>query len=119
MVHILYILCYISSVQKNVEDGPRAGRSGRRGERIMHLEALVTWLFVGLAAGGLAEFLIRPGGYGWRADLLLGLGGSLVGMVIFHALALTPEAGWLGMGLVAFAGAASVIVGQRWWHTHA
>src|SRR2546428_535016 len=49
MVHILYILCYISSVQKNVGDGPRAGRSGRRGERIMHLEALVTWLFVGLA----------------------------------------------------------------------
>jgi uncharacterized membrane protein YeaQ/YmgE (transglycosylase-associated protein family) len=113
MVHILYILCYISSVQKNV------GRSGRRGERIMHLEALVTWLFVGLAAGGLAGFLIRSGGYGWRADLLLGLGGSLVGTVIFLALALTPEAGWLGMALVAFAGAASVIVGQRWWHTHA
>ena len=38
----------------------------------MHLEALVTWLFVGLAAGSLAGFLIRPGGYGWRADLLLG-----------------------------------------------
>jgi uncharacterized membrane protein YeaQ/YmgE (transglycosylase-associated protein family) len=88
-------------------------------ERIMHLDALVTWLFVGLAAGGLAGFLIRPGGYGWRADLLLGLGGSLVGTVIFHALALTPEAGWPGMALVAFAGAASVIVGQRWWHTQA
>jgi len=85
----------------------------------MHLDALVTWLFVGLAAGGLAGFLIRPGGYGWRADLLLGLGGSLVGTVIFQALALTPEAGRLGMALVAFAGAASVIVGQRWWHTHA
>jgi len=85
----------------------------------MHLDALVTWLFVGLVAGGLAGFLIRPGGYGWRADLLLGLGGSLVGTVIFHALALTPETGWLGMALVAFAGAASVIVGQRWWHTHA
>src|SRR6266849_6108247 len=70
MVHILYILCYISSVQKNVGDGPRAGRSGRRGERIMHLDALVTWLLVGLVAGGLAGFLIRPGGYGWRADLL-------------------------------------------------
>ncbi len=85
----------------------------------MHLDALVTWLLVGLVAGGLAGFLIRPGGYGWRADLLLGLGGSLVGTVIFHALALTPEAGWLGMALVAFAGAASVIFGQRWWHTHA
>ena len=35
------------------------------------------------------------------------------------AVALTPETGWLGMALVAFAGAASVIVGQRWWHTHA
>jgi uncharacterized membrane protein YeaQ/YmgE (transglycosylase-associated protein family) len=84
---------------------------------IMHLDTLVIWVFVGLTAGGLAGVLIRAGGYGWRADLLLGLAGSLVGMVIFHALALSPEAGWLGMALVAFAGAASVIVGQRWWHT--
>jgi len=97
--------------------GRRAVKQG--GERIMHLDTLVTWIFVGLLAGGLAGFLIRPGGYGWRADLLLGLAGSLVGTVIFQALAMTPEAGRLEMALVAFAGASSVIVGQRWWHTHA
>jgi uncharacterized membrane protein YeaQ/YmgE (transglycosylase-associated protein family) len=85
----------------------------------MHLDTLMTWVFAGLVTGGLAGFLIRPGGYGWRADLLLGLAGSLVGTVVFHALAFTPEAGWLGMALVASAGAASVIVGQRWWHSHA
>ncbi len=66
----------------------------------MHLDALVTWLFVGLVAGGLAGFLIRPGGYGWRADLLLGLGGSLVGTVIFHALVLTSLGAYLSVFLI-------------------
>jgi hypothetical protein len=32
---------------------------------------------------------------------------------------MTAEAGRLEMALVAFAGASSVIVGQRWWHPHA
>jgi len=68
--------------------------------------------------GGMTGFLIKPGGYGVIADLLLGLAGSLVGIAIFNALAMSSEAGWLVMALVAFAGAASMLVGQRWWHTH-
>ena len=85
----------------------------------MYLDIVATWALVGLTAGGLAGSLIRPGGYGLLADFLLGLAGSLVGTVIFHALAMAPEAGWFVMGVVAFAGAGSVILGQRWWYTRA
>ena len=85
----------------------------------MHLDMVATWVLVGLIAGGSAGALFKPGGYGLLADLLLGLAGSLVGIAIFHAFAMSPEAGWLVMAVVAFAGAGSAIVGQRWWYTHA
>ena len=85
----------------------------------MRLDMIATWVFVGLIAGGSAGVLLKPGGYGLLADLVLGLAGSLVGIAIFYALAMSPEAGWLVMAVVAFAGAASAIVGQRWWYTHA
>jgi uncharacterized membrane protein YeaQ/YmgE (transglycosylase-associated protein family) len=84
----------------------------------MHLEFVATWVLVGLMSGGMAGFLIKAGGYGLRMDLLLGLAGSLVGMGIFNALAMPSEAGWLVMAVVALAGAASVLVGQRWWYAH-
>jgi hypothetical protein len=38
--------------------------------------------------------------------------------VIFHVLAMSPETGWLAMAVVAFLGAASMILGQRWWYRH-
>jgi uncharacterized membrane protein YeaQ/YmgE (transglycosylase-associated protein family) len=85
----------------------------------MQLDIVATWVFVGLMSGYMAGFLIKPGGYGLLADLVLGLAGRLVGIGIFHALAMSPDAGWLVMAVVAFAGAASVLVGQRWWYTHA
>ncbi|MGH9365160.1 MAG: hypothetical protein ACRD1B_07865 [Thermoanaerobaculia bacterium] len=85
----------------------------------MQLDIVATWVLVGLMAGGMAGFLLKPGGYGLRADLLLGLAGSLVGIGIFQALAMSSEAGWFVMAVVAFAGAASMLVGQRWWYTQA
>ena len=85
----------------------------------MRLDMIATWVFVGLIAGGSAGVLLKPGGYGLLADLVLGLAGSLVGIAIFYALAMSPGAGWRVMAVVAFAGAASAIVGQRWWYTHA
>ena len=84
----------------------------------MQVDIVATWAVAGLIAGGLAGSLIKPGGYGLLTDLILGLAGSLVGAVIFHALAMSPEAGWLAMAVVAFLGAASMILGQRWWYRH-
>ena len=82
----------------------------------MRFDIVAAWALAGLMAGGLAGSLIKPNGYGLLTDLLLGLAGSLVGTVIFHALPMSPEAGWLVMAGVAFVGAASMILGQRWWH---
>jgi uncharacterized membrane protein YeaQ/YmgE (transglycosylase-associated protein family) len=82
----------------------------------MHLSVIATWVLMGLLAGGSAGVLMKSGGYGLRVDLLLGLAGSLVGIAIFHAFVMSPEAGWLEMAVVALAGAASAIAGQRWWH---
>ena len=84
----------------------------------MRFGIVAAWALAGLMAGGLAGSLIKPGGYGLLADLLLGLAGSLVGTVVFHALATFPETGWLVMPVVPFVGAASMILGQRWWYTH-
>jgi len=84
----------------------------------MHVDFVATWALAGLMAGGLARALVKLGGYGLRTDLILGLAGSLVGAVIFHVLAMSPETGWLAMAIVAFLGAASMILGQRWWYRH-
>lgn len=84
----------------------------------MQVDIVATWALAGLIAGGLAGSLIKPGGYGLLTDLILGLAGSLVGAVIFHVLAMPPETGWLAMAVVAFLGAASMILGQRWWYRH-
>jgi uncharacterized membrane protein YeaQ/YmgE (transglycosylase-associated protein family) len=70
-------------------------------------------IVVGLLIGWLADFLVRDRGYGMTADLGLGLGGGLVGVVIVQAVGIGPEAGWFGMTLVSLVGAAGFIGAQR------
>ena len=50
--------------------------------------------------------------------MILGLVGSIVGSWIFQALGVSPEAGMVVLVVVAFVGAAFVIVAQRkvWGH---
>ncbi len=80
----------------------------------MNLEMFVTWVIVGLFTGWLARIALKDGGYGLFPDLTLGLVGSGAANVIVAALNSAPETGGaMGTGLVAFAGAAVVIVGQR------
>jgi uncharacterized membrane protein YeaQ/YmgE (transglycosylase-associated protein family) len=81
----------------------------------MPLDMLATWALVGLIAGCLARFVLKVGGYGLIADLLLGLAGSIVGGSIFHAFVLVPDGGGAALLSIAFAGAASMIVAQRLW----
>ena len=86
----------------------------------MTAEMLVLTVVVGLVAGGLAGFVMKDGGYGLLGDMLLGLGGSMVGASLFRVLAFGPGAGRLAMVGVAFAGAVMLIFAQRTlWHTHA
>ena len=79
----------------------------------MTLETFTTSVLVGLIAGWLAGIVMKDGGDGLIGDINLGLGGSLVGSWIFQALGVSPGAEWSAMVVVAFVGAASVIVAQR------
>ncbi len=79
----------------------------------MMLQMFVMWVVVGLIAGRLAGYILTEGGYGQTGDLILGLAGSVVGSGLFLLLGLSPDAGWVVSVVVAFIGAAAVILAQR------
>lgn len=86
----------------------------------MNLGMFAMWVGVGLAAGWLARFVMKSGGYGLKEDLILGLVGSIVGSWLFWAIGVSPDAGLFVLGLVAFLGAAIAIVVQRqFWYGYA
>jgi uncharacterized membrane protein YeaQ/YmgE (transglycosylase-associated protein family) len=78
----------------------------------MNLVMFALWVAVGLAAGWLAGFVLKQGGYGRKEDILLGLVGSFVGGIVW-TLGISPEAGMVAVAGVAFVGAAIAIVLQR------
>jgi uncharacterized membrane protein YeaQ/YmgE (transglycosylase-associated protein family) len=82
----------------------------------MRAQIFILWVPVGLIAGGLAGFVMRPRGYGPIVDVGLGLAGSLVGSLLFLVLEGSSEGGWRTLCGGAFLGAVSVIVGQRYWY---
>jgi uncharacterized membrane protein YeaQ/YmgE (transglycosylase-associated protein family) len=83
-------------------------------------EFLVVAVVVGLLAGWLAGVVMERGGYGLIGDVLLGVGGSIVGGFIFRALGFAPSGGWMAMVAVGFVGAVILIYAQRMlWHKHA
>jgi uncharacterized membrane protein YeaQ/YmgE (transglycosylase-associated protein family) len=84
----------------------------------MEFGMFVSWVVVGLLAGGLAGFVMKNGGYGLIGDLVLGIVGSVVGGGIFWALGVSAGGGLFPTAYVAFAGAVIVLVAQRkvWAH---
>jgi uncharacterized membrane protein YeaQ/YmgE (transglycosylase-associated protein family) len=84
----------------------------------MEFGMFVSWVVVGLLAGGLAEIVMKDGGYGLIGDLGLGLIGSVAGGWIFWALGVSAGGGLFPTAYVAFAGAVIVLVAQRkvWAH---
>jgi uncharacterized membrane protein YeaQ/YmgE (transglycosylase-associated protein family) len=86
----------------------------------MNFAMVATSVLVGLIAGWLAGRIMKDGGYGLKGDMILGLVGSILGSLIFRALGVSPEAGIAVLVIVAFVGAALVIVAQRkLWEGHA
>jgi uncharacterized membrane protein YeaQ/YmgE (transglycosylase-associated protein family) len=77
----------------------------------MNLAMLALWVAVGLAAGSLAGFIMKQGGYRRKEDILLGLVGSLVGGIVW-ALGISPEAAMVTVVSVVFVGAIILIVLQ-------
>jgi uncharacterized membrane protein YeaQ/YmgE (transglycosylase-associated protein family) len=86
----------------------------------MNFAMIATSVLVGLIAGWLAGRVMKDGGYGLKGDIVLGLVGSILGSLLFRALGVSPEAGIALLVIVAFVGAAIVIVAQRkLWEGHA
>jgi uncharacterized membrane protein YeaQ/YmgE (transglycosylase-associated protein family) len=85
----------------------------------MTLETIAVML-AGLAAGYLADLVMKRRGYGMAGDALLGVGGSLAGGTFFNVFAAMPGKDWLPMLTAAFVGGVVLIVGQRvFWQAHA
>ena len=86
----------------------------------MSAEMLVVAGVVGLGVGWAAGFVMNGGGYGLIGDILLGVGGGIVGSSIFRTLGVAPDGGWMATVAVAFVGAVILIYAQRTlWHTDA
>ena len=86
----------------------------------MNFAMIATSVLVGLIAGWLAGRVMKDGGYGLKGDIVLGLVGSILGSLLFQALGVSPDAGIALLVIVAFVGAAVVIVAQRkLWEAHA
>jgi len=79
----------------------------------MTLVMVAMWVLVGLLVGLLAGLVMKAGGYGRRWDVLLALGGSVVGSGIAWLLEIPPDPGLVAVTLVAAVGAAGLIVAQR------
>jgi uncharacterized membrane protein YeaQ/YmgE (transglycosylase-associated protein family) len=79
----------------------------------MNSVTLAMLVLVGVLAGVLAGYVMKRGGYGMRWDIILGLVGSVAGSWVCWALNVSPGAGLLALAVVAFVGAAVLLVGQR------
>lgn len=79
----------------------------------MDFGALVTSIVVGVLAGWLAGVVMKEGGPGLARDLALGLAGAVGTGIAGWVLGSGPNAGTPATAVVAFIGAALVIIGQR------
>ena len=69
----------------------------------------LAWIVVGLIAGWLAGQVMKGGGYGTVADIILGLVGGLLGGWIFGKLGISAGSGTIGAIIVAFVGAVILV----------
>ena len=76
------------------------------------MEGLLYWIIVGLIAGWLAGVVMKGGGYGVIADIILGILGAIVGGWIFSMLGV-GAGGVIGSIVVAFIGAVVLVAVTR------
>jgi len=73
------------------------------------MEGLLYWVVVGLIAGWLAGVVMKGGGYGIVADIILGMLGAIAGGWIFSMLGIGAGGGLVGGIVVAFVGAVVLV----------
>jgi len=66
---------------------------------------VIAWIVIGLIAGWLANQLLGGRGGGLLYNLAVGLVGAIVGGIIFGALHIVPEPGFVGNLISATIGA--------------
>lgn len=69
---------------------------------------LIYWIVVGLIAGWLAGQVMKGGGYGVVADIILGILGAILGGWVFGLLGV-HAGGMIGSIVVAFIGAVILV----------
>jgi hypothetical protein len=77
------------------------------------LLTFATWIAVAVVTAWGAGTVMKYGGHGRRADILLGLTASGAACEIAWSLDLLPEPGIVATAILAFAAAAAVITLQR------
>jgi uncharacterized membrane protein YeaQ/YmgE (transglycosylase-associated protein family) len=77
------------------------------------MDGLLYWLIVGLIAGWLAGVVMKGGGYGMLADIILGILGGVLGGWIFTKLGIAAGGGLIGGIIVAFIGAVVLVAITR------
>ena len=83
-------------------------------------EMFLAAVVIGLLGGGLAGIVMKNGGHGLLQDLAIALAGSTLATWILQAALGSADMGIPGTSVVAFIGAASLIVAQRkLWRAHA
>ena len=74
------------------------------------LVAFLVWIIVGAIIGWLAGLLVQGGGFGFIADALIGIFGSVVAGWLFPRLGIPLGGGLIGSILASIVGAIIVIV---------
>jgi uncharacterized membrane protein YeaQ/YmgE (transglycosylase-associated protein family) len=77
------------------------------------MDGLLYWVVVGLIAGWLAGVVMKGGGYGVLADIVLGILGAVLGGWIFTRLGISAGGGLVGGIVVAFVGAVVLVAIAR------
>ena len=77
------------------------------------MDGLLYWLIVGLIAGWLTGVVMKGGGYGVLADIILGILGAVLGGWIFSSLGVSAGGGLIGGIVVALIGAIVLVAITR------
>jgi uncharacterized membrane protein YeaQ/YmgE (transglycosylase-associated protein family) len=83
------------------------------------LYQIAVWFIVGLLGGSLTGLIVRgeKRGFGLQTNLLLGLGGAIVGGLIFHLFGLFPNLDKISVSVrdIAAALAGSFLILAAFW----
>lgn len=88
--------------------GQRGGAGLQRGSFTSgkgNIMGFIAWIVVGAIAGWLAGVLVKGGGFGLLADIVVGIVGAFIGGWLFGLLGIHLGSGWIGSLVTAVIGA--------------